>query len=145
MIPNFIDIGSVWEVLPPGIHDATLLELRDRFAMNGRRKTLYEGLLKACEALKLAGCQVVYIDGSYTTAKLMPNDIDVCWDPIGVDANKLDPVFLDFSDSRKAQKLKFGGEFFPSSSKADGIHTFVVYFTTDKETGKEKGIVRIQL
>ena len=40
---------------------------------------------------------------------------------------------------------KYGGEFFPSRLLADGSRTFVEFFQTDKETGKRKGIIRIQL
>ena len=39
---------------------------------------------------------------------------------LGVDTSKLDPVFLKFDDKRASQKKKYGGEFFPSSAKADG-------------------------
>jgi len=145
MIPDMIDIGAAWKVLEPGVHDATLSDIKDRFATNERRKELYEGLLKGCQALKLAGCSVIYLDGSFITEKSAPNDFDVCWEPRGVDANKLDAVLLDFNDQRRNQKQQYGGEFFPSSVSADGHQTFVEYFQTDKETDKKKGIIRIQL
>jgi len=34
MIPALININGVWDVLPPGIHDATLSEIENRFATN---------------------------------------------------------------------------------------------------------------
>lgn len=145
MIPPLVSIDSTWKVLPPGIHEATLLDVKQSFATNAKRKTLYEGFVKGCEALKFAGCSIVYLDGSYITEKQSPGDFDVCWDPTGVDPAKLDPVLLDFSNMRKNQKMKYGGEFFPSSIKADGSRTFVDFFQIDKESGKEKGIIRIQL
>jgi len=145
MIPEVIDIGAVWKALQPGIYDATFSEIKERFATNERREELYEGLLKGCQALKLAGCSVVFLDGSFITSKPAPNDFDVCWDPHGVDPNKLDGVLLDFDDQRRNQKHKYGGEFFPSSVHADGSQTFVEFFQIDKETGKRKGIIRIQL
>ncbi|MGV8026330.1 MAG: hypothetical protein AB2L18_07230 [Anaerolineaceae bacterium] len=145
MIPESVNIGSSWNVLPPGLYDATLEEVRERFATNDKRIILYNGLLKAAKSLKIAGCRVIYLDGSYITDKPNPGDFDVCWDPIYVDPKKLDPVFLDFSDLRKNQKLKFGGEFFPASAKADGTNTFISFFQIDKETGIGKGIIRIQL
>jgi hypothetical protein len=145
MIPNAVDIGASWKVLPAGLYDAGLDEVQTRFATNERRKELFSGLQAACEALRQAGCRVVYLDGSYVTEKPFPGDFDVCWDPAHVDTNRLDPVFLDFSDGRKNQKLKYGGEFFPSSSLADGVNTFIDYFRNDKETGLKKGIIRIQL
>jgi hypothetical protein len=145
MIPASIDIGASWNVLPPGVHDATLDEVEQRFATNKKRKVLYDGLVRGCKLLKSAGCSVVFLDGSYVTEKPVPGDFDACWDPCGVDPAKLDPVLLDFTDKRKSQKLKYGGEFFPSSATADGSRTFVEYFRTDKETGMEKGLIRIRL
>lgn len=145
MIPKSIDIGGVWNVLPPGIHDATPAEVEQRFATNTRRKALYDGFRRGLQALLIAGCKIIFLNGSFVTDKLDPGDFDCCWDPTGVDVKKLDPVFLDFSNRRQRQKLKYGGEFFPSSATADGSRTFVSFFQTDKDTGKDKGIIRIQL
>ena len=145
MIPELIDIGSDWNVLPPGIHDATILEVEACFADNITRKTLFDGFKQGAQALKNAGCKTIFLDGSFITEKHYPGDYDACWDLLGVDATKLDPVFLDFSNKRQKQKLKYCGEFFPSSAKADGVLTFVEYFQKDKSTGKGKGIIRIQL
>ncbi|MGA1824153.1 MAG: DUF6932 family protein [bacterium] len=145
MIPKLVSIGAIWRVLPPGIHEATLDDVAYSFATNARRKILYDGLVKGCQALKVAGCSTVYLDGSYITEKLYPRDFDVCWDPTGVNPAKLDPVLLDFSNKRRNQKMKYGGEFFPSSAKADGSRTFIDFFQTDRESGNEKGIIRIRL
>jgi hypothetical protein len=145
MIPDLVEIGASWKVLPPGIHDATLEEVGQRFAGDERRRALFQGLQDACRALAVAGCRVLFLDGSYVTEKPRPGDYDVCWDPTNVGLEKLDPVLLDFSANRQNQKLKFGGEFFPSSAKADGSRFFTEYFRRDKETGREKGIIRLLL
>jgi hypothetical protein len=145
MIPEAVDIGASWRVLPCGLHDATLIEVEARYATNQIRRHLFKGFRKACNALRKAGCKVIYLDGSYVTEKPYPNDYDVCWDPTGVDVSKLDRVFLDFANGRKNQKVKFYGEFFPSSAGADGVHTYLQFLQSDKETGLEKGIVRILL
>jgi hypothetical protein len=145
VIPKHIDIGSDWDVLPPGIHDATILEVEVRFATNITRRTLFGGFKLGAKALKNAGCKTIFLDGSFVSEKPNPGDYDVCWDPVGVDVKKLDPVFLDFSNKRQKQKLKYCGEFFPSSAKADGVLSFVEYFQKDKSTRKGKGIIRIQL
>lgn len=145
MIPAHVNIHGVWKVLPPGIHDATLQEIEQRFATNETRKILFEGFKKGIETLKEAGCRIIFLNGSFVTDKPYPGDYDACWDPSGVDGDLLDPVLLDFSHGRKAQKLKYGGEFFISSMRADGSHTFVDYFQIDKDTGSTKGIIRIQL
>ena len=145
MIPDSIDINGVWNVLPPGVHDATMDEIELRFARNDIRRELFEGFGRGVHALYLAGCRTVFLDGSYVTEKPKPGDFDACWDPSGVDATKLDPVLLDFSDKRRNQKLKYGGEFFPSSASADGTRTFVEFFQTDRHSGKPKGIIRVRL
>ena len=145
MIPDSVDIGGVWDVVPPGIHDATMEEIERRFATNDFRKKLFDGFKRGVQVLRRAGCRIVFLDGSYVTGKERPGDFDVCWEPSGVDHRKLDPVLLDFSDKRRRQKLKYGGEFFPSSAKADGTRTFVDFFQTDKHTGKPKGVIRIRL
>lgn len=145
MIPEPIDISSVWPVLPPGVHDATLDEVEKTFATEPHRQLLFAGLKQGIEALRFAGCKTVYIDGSFVTGKPGPNDYDACWIPTGVDDKKLDSVLLDFTDERREQKKKFKGEFFPSSALADGQNTFVDYFQKDRYTDKPKGIIRIRL
>ena len=145
MIPELVDTGSIWKVLPLGVHDATLEEVEKHFATNKRRKQLFRGLQAACKSLKDAGCLTVYLDGSYVTSKELPNDYDLCWNTINVNSKKLDPIFLDFSNKRQKQKTKFGGEFFPSTAKADGSHYYIQYFQTDKENGTNKGIICINL
>lgn len=143
MIPDFVDIGSLWKVLPPGVHNATLEEVENRFATNDQRKKLFSGLINAVKALRKAGCRKIYLDGSFITEKPIPGDFDVCWDDIGIDPTKLDPVFLDFKDKRKKQRERFCGEFFPANCLADGRHTFLEYFQIDKDTEKAKGIICI--
>ncbi len=145
MIPKFVDIGSIWKVLPPGIHDATLKEIEQRFAITERRMELFKGFERDVKSLKKAGCKLVLLDGSFISNKTIPGDFDALWDPTDVDGKKIDPVLLDFSMGRAKQKLKYFGEFFPSSIKADGRRTFEEYFQIDKETGNAKGIIQVWL
>ena len=147
MLPALVPLpGSPWTVLPPGIHTATLQEVSDNFATNVWRRKLFDGLLLAAGKLRLAGSPAIHLDGSYVTGKPMPGDFDACWDPTGVDPTKLDPVFLDFSQSRAAQKSLFKGEFFPSSMMCVDVgQSFINFFQLDRFTGKRKGIVCISL
>jgi len=145
VIPVAVDLNGVWNVLPPGVHVATLDEIEGCFATNERRRKLFDGFRRVVAALVKAGCRTIYLDGSFVTDKPEPGDFDVCWDPAGVDAAKLDLVFLDFSARRKRQKEMFGGEFFPSGAKADATAAFLDFFQTDKHTGRPKGIIKIQL
>jgi hypothetical protein len=145
MIPALVEAQGVpYGILPPGIHKADLRELAERFAGNERRAWLYEGLLAVVEALRGAGCKTIYVDGSFVTGKEEPNDFDVCWDPTNVVAALLDPVLLDFSNRRAAQKLKYRGEMFISTSRT-GSETFLEFFQVEKLTGVRKGIIQIGL
>lgn len=145
MIPNFITItGCPWQVLPPGIHDATLSEVYQRFVTNPRRKELYDGLELGLGNLFKSGCPQAFLDGSYVTDKPVPGDYEVCWDGRYVDPAILDRVFLDFSNGRKAQKSKYGGEYFPSAMIERGSgKTFLDFFQNEKLSGNPKGIIRI--
>lgn len=146
MIPPLTPVaGAPWDVLPPGIHPATLNEVATTFATNAKRRALYSGLLLAASALRVAGCATLYLDGSYVTAKAIPGDYDACWDPVGMDAAKLDPVFLDFTNKRQAMKNKFGGEFFPANMPNTAVQTILDFFRVERFTGKEKGILLIVL
>lgn len=132
-------------MLPPGIHDATLREVEDKFATTSYRRVLFGGFRRAVEALRRAGCSMVYLDGSFVTGKPEPGDFDACWDASGVDARRLDTVLLDFSHRRRAQKDAYKGELFPANVRATANSAFIDFFQTDRHTGKQKGILRIRL
>ena len=104
------------------------------------------GLRAALEEFKKAGCQTVYINGSFVTSKELPNDYDCCWEEAGVDPVALDPALLTFDPGRATQKAKYMGELFPASiiAEKNGL-SFLEFFQTDRETGRPKGIVVIDL
>ena len=121
----------------------------ERLDWTSRRRELLTGLKAALESLREAGCRWVFVNGSFVTDKDDPGDIDVGWDPTGVDVDRLlelEPVFGDFADRRAAQKAKFGCEFFPASLTADLVgNTFLEFFQIDGETEAQKGIVALEL
>lgn len=141
MLPNFTENGD----LPPGIHSATWREVKEKFGWNKRRCYLIDGLEAALNSLMQAGCKRVYLNGSFVTAKDQPGDFDACWEPDGVDFDKLDPVLLDFSNQRSAQKAKYGGELFPATADAIGDGTPFIEFFQSARGGGRKGIVAINL
>ena len=87
MIPALNQHG----VLPVGIHDATLDEVRDRFGYNPLRMRLLRRLDKALANWRGKPCwdavADVYIDGSFLSDKPAPNDIE-CAVAISWDARK---------------------------------------------------------
>ena len=89
---------------------------------------------------------MVYVDGSFVTTKETPEDFDACWDLEGVDPDRLAPICFDFSNSRAAQKTRFGGEVLSGPTAGRRYRAYVLaFFQTDRRTGRRKGIVAIRL
>jgi hypothetical protein len=74
MLPKFDEHGN----LPPGIHRATLEEVIERFSIlkSLKRRSLTNNLRGFFGFIQDFAVGI-YIDGSYTTSKLAPNDIDL--------------------------------------------------------------------
>jgi hypothetical protein len=130
--------------LPEGEHDADWAEVVDRFGWNPRRRQLLDGLAEAIELLAAVGCRRIWLNGSFVTAKEEPADFDGCWDTGGVDVDVLDPVLLDVSGGRAAQKARFGGELFPNVVEAGSGLVFAEFFQNERDTGR-KGVVVIRI
>ncbi len=143
MIPQFEKEGY----LPPGFHLTTIDEFEKRFAYTVWRKKLFDNLIKLIKDLKATGCKEIYIDGSFTTTKIIPGDMDICWEDTGLDYNKVKaimPILFDFANKRQNQQLMYNADIFPAHSPA--THTGILYinfFQTDKLTGNQKGIIKI--
>jgi len=116
----------------------------ERFGWNLRRRQLLDGLAEAIDLLAVAGCGRLWLNGSFVTAKDEPGDFDACWDPVGVDLDALDPVLLDVSDGRAAQKARFGGELLPNVIEAGSGLVFAEFFRNQRDTGR-KGIVVLKI
>ncbi|WP_072055336.1 DUF6932 family protein [Aliivibrio fischeri] len=143
MIPEFNDQGN----LPEGIHPASMQELIDRFGYNPKRAWLLDGLSMLIKNLELAGCNLIYIDGSFVTEKEIPGDYDMAWSVQGVEPHKLDPcLLLALPEHRNEIELKYRGDVFPAEipEGASG-KTFLNFFQEDKNTGEKKGIVAINI
>lgn len=143
---NFLDNGC----LPHGIHNMTWEEFYDQFSFSPKRKYLLEGLERAIVTLRQCGCIIIYIDGSFVTNKLEPNDYDACWEgELGLvvpNMKIIEPIFLDLSDGRKKQKLKYKGEVFPAEIPADSSGTsYLDFFQQIRFSIDKKGIVAIKL
>ncbi|NES22478.1 MAG: hypothetical protein F6K41_27060 [Symploca sp. SIO3E6] len=143
MIPEFDENGN----LPPGVHFCEWEEFVERFGTNALRLRLLRGLQMAIEQLKAAGCQTIYINGSFVTIKADPGDFDACWDREEVDIDYLRiyaPKLLNHYD-RTGQKAKYRGEIFPSDQPIGnyGMNSFE-FFQRDRKQNK-KGIIAIDL
>jgi hypothetical protein len=126
--------------LAPGIHEITWHEFVKEFGKSKHRLKLIDGLEQAIKHLKDAKCKILYVDGSFVSQKVEPKDFDACWDPTGVDFKKLSdmyPVLLEFIPDTKKQKIKYGGELFPSPK-------FLSFFQKDRDDSP-KGIIKLNL
>lgn len=142
MIPQFQKNG----LLPPSQHEASWQEFVRRFGWNPHRRVLLRHMRNGLLSLRAAGCTTAYVDGSFVTNKDVPNDFDACWDATGVDLTLLDPVLMDFDGRRLRQKMKFAGEFFPATMRANfNGEQFLNFFQLDKESGAPKGIIKLDL
>lgn len=143
MIPVFEKEGY----LPAGIHLATLNEVEVRFSYTVWRKELFKHLLILIEDLKTIECNAIYLDGSFTTAKRIPGDMDICWEDEGIDYNMVEqkiPILFDFDDGRKNQQAKYKADIFPANLIEGSIGApFLEFFQKDKTTGNLKGIVKV--
>lgn len=144
VIPRFERSG----LLPPGEHEASWDEVAQRLGgdeANGRRQRLLTGLLRMLLFLAEAGCETVWLDGSFVTREKWPRDFDLCYDASTVDLARLLPVLQDLSAGRRAQKLAFGGEALPADFPFDwGGGTVKDAFTRTRD-GEVKGLIRLDL
>lgn len=141
-IPAFDENGN----LPPGTYKVTLEDIKTSLTGSKRRQDLFIGLEQAVNNLKVAGVLQIYIDGSFTTNKNDPDDIDGCWVPnINIDMKILDFVFWDRKFPRQKMKDKYGVDFM-----IDGIDLgsqgcpIREHFQKDKDENL-KGILLLEL
>lgn len=134
-------------ILLPGIHVVPWSEFVSLYSFSPRRQHLFNGMERAFIHFRNAGCTQIYIDGSFVTRKIEPNDYDACWDMAGVNFSLLDPMFhRDLRMGTKKHKLVYYGEFYPAPTIEGGSGlTFLDFFQTDRETGNRKGIILIEL
>lgn len=144
MIPELIKLrGAPYRVLPPGAHIAQMGEIEARFATNLQRQIIFGGFEKACSLLRVAGCRLIYLNGSFTTDAPMPNDFDAAWETDRVNERLLDPLLMDSGSD--AQRREFWGELYPVTESLRPSMEIVRLFQVDKHTGRPKGILKIGL
>lgn len=150
LLPDILLLNSKREsTFLPGIHWVEWEEFKERFGYNNRRVLLMAGLELAMQELQEAGCNIIYIDGSFTSSKPNLRDFDCCWEENGVNAYELKllaPTIYNFALQRTQQKAKYKGEIFPANYTANETGTlYVDFFQFDTRTDTTKGIIAIDL
>jgi hypothetical protein len=146
VIPDFLENGY----LPEGIYEVTLQEVIEKFCFSKKRKKLIEGLKNLINTCLQCQVNILYIDGSFVSQKLQPQDYDACYDTDHPDREVVFAKALESileSDS-EMQKRYFGGEIYYAHLKQcfGDFSTVLERFQICKEDGKtKKGIVKIKL
>jgi hypothetical protein len=141
-IPGFQgDTGN----LPPGIHDATLEEIRRRFATNRRRKEVFRGLEFAVSELDNRGVTDIWIDGSFVTAKERPRDVDM----IFLRPFDYGPTWgILYIAERENFKLSHRVDLLPENSigpdAVTGLPIPIIDFFQQDRNGQPKGLIRLR-
>ncbi len=139
MIPESDKNGN----LPPGIFEATIEEVEERFSINFQRKKLFGLLLEVLAIFRNCGCPEVYLDGSYITNKDEPEDYDLCYEPTGINATD---EFFEFLKSKDRRKERYGGDIFPRMPEPPYHYDHVVHWQIDgRNDDAAKGILKILL
>jgi hypothetical protein len=137
-------------LLPPGLHDATLAEVRERFG----RFQVSDCRLKLCQQLEAflqdvrssTLIEAVIVDGSFVTAKDEPGDIDVI---LVLSSNhdwseRLRPFEYNLLSKKQVRK-RFGFDLFVASQGSQTLQASVVFFEQVKNVpGAIKGLVRVR-
>jgi uncharacterized protein DUF6932 len=133
MIPDFNDDGY----LPPGVHQATLDELADRFGRESEvRRVQMESVRWLVDLARRAGAERLIVNGSFVTEIVEPNDVD-CVILTGPDFPR---------DAAAADELAEGLPFI-DLELVEGLDFAILveqFFATDRD-GVGKGVVEVVL
>ena len=144
MIPTLRADGT----LPPGVHPAeNWNEIAVCFGGTSERQVLLGKLRAGLENLRDAGCEWVWLNGSFVTGKSVPDDVDGCWEwHPKMELTKLDSAFLLRSRAdRAALKMRYGMDFFIADMIESGSGLpFSEFFQRERDGGR-KGIVWLNL
>ena len=110
------------------------------------------GLKLALQNFKTAGVTTVFIDGSFTSQKDEPHDIDGCWSAKGeINLSVLDPLFWNFETpeeftvARNQTIEKYGIDFFIAEwIEGESGKPFPEFFQKNRD-GNPKGILKVNL
>lgn len=141
MIPAFDQRG----LLPPGLHDTSISEIRSTLGFTARRDGLVDGLERYIHVWDSSkSLDHLIIDGSFVTSKPEPCDIDMILVP-----HRRALFSSTFGDLAKAlcydrpfTKAEFGCEAFVVASSAD-LDAWLNFFKCDRQ-GNVRGLLQLR-
>ena len=144
LIPHFDEHG----LLPLGLHDTSLQEIRTVLGFTSKRNELINGLEEFLNIWNASGfLDYSIIDGSFVTSKPEPGDIDlilVLKENATYNVALIDLLRSHSFDVTYTQG-RFGCHAFPATSQAHlaGWIDFFKHEKTETEEGKERGLLRL--
>ena len=145
MIPHFDEHG----LLPIGLHDTTLQEIRSALGFTPRRNELIDGLEKFLDIWNDSGhLDYSIIDGSFVTSKPEPGDIDLI---LVLKENaafsvELEDLLRTRSYDVPYTQSRFGCHAFPAANQAH-LAGWIDFFKHENpkegREGKERGLLRL--
>src|SRR5438067_4970393 len=138
-------------LLPPGTYDCTLQEIQQRFGRfetSEQRPRLYAKLGQLVVAMKESGMfEALLIDGSFVTAKAVPNDVDaVAVLPADHNFERELPVCDYALVSRPLLRKRFGFDVVLARRDSDLYHRYIEFFSRVREMPHlRKGLLRLEL
>lgn len=134
--------------LPPGDHTATLEEVEERYGWTYRRRELLRELRSVVEGLREKGVKRVWIDGSFTTTKDRPQDVDVLYEaPPGANVSTwggLSPTRRTALKRRARIDLWKAPAPQPVAGQPGRSRSLHDHWATDRD-GVERGIIVLEL
>ena len=142
LIPQFDDRG----MLPPGLYDTSLAEIRNSLGFTTRRSGLISGLEEYVSIWNGYGSlEYVVIDGSFTTSKPEPGDIDLILVPQqeALSSNAFGELATRLCYDRRYTQTAFGCEAFFVTGQAD-LDEWLEFFSHDRQ-GNVRGLLKLRL
>jgi hypothetical protein len=138
-------------MLPAGIHTCTLAEARERFGRfqsSDQRIRLFQRLEAFVAEAKASGIvQALIVDGSFVTAKLIPNDIDLGVVLAAGHDFRADLGIVPYNVvDRLRVRRAYGFDVVIVEEGAADFYVLVRFFQRVRlQPGRSKGILRIDL
>jgi hypothetical protein len=142
MIPDFRDDGY----LPEGLHVASDAEITFRFGTGtSQRCRLALRLRRWIELARMVEAKQILVDGSFVTAKAVPNDVDaVVWLPNDF-ADRVSRGDLEAVELETMLLTRRPEETFAAEDRHDWSDWVEFFSRTREADSRRKGLVEVEL
>lgn len=130
-------------LLPEGIHDASIDEIRTRFAISTYRTALFDDFVRFMNIEVESLDAPIFMAGSYLSDKPLPNDIEITIE-VNLElfcsqaGQKI--IQLGSGDNHNRLKMQYRVDYYPSL-KMPGMNDFTLFFQyVGEKTAHAKGI-----